>query len=54
MIFKGFRLGMAFGAFCVGYTVMVSTVSWVSDQLVKMMKKDMMKKDEENETDEEK
>lgn len=49
MIFKGFRLGMAVGAFCVGYTVMISAVSWVSDQLVKMMKKD-----EENETDEEK
>lgn len=49
MIFKGFRLGMAVGAFFAGYTVMRTTVSWVSEQLVKIMKKD-----EENETDEEK
>ena len=49
MIFKGFKLGMAVGAFCVGYTLMMTTVSWVSEQIVKMVKND-----EENETDEEK
>ena len=49
MIFKGFRLGMAVGAFCIGYAYMLAIASWASEQIVKMVKND-----EEKETDEEK
>ena len=32
MIIKGFRLGMAAGAFCVGYAIFKGTFEWLLDQ----------------------